>query len=328
APPPAGSRPPRSLVAAVLMLPMAVVGAEQGVRLTYTGTDDGCAYRIRPAAAGGPEERRRSFLCLARQETFAGGTMFPEDLPDQRILARAEKLCAQAGDSERMALHRRDGGGADSVELAQALEYLCPGIVARQTADAARRQAELDREEAAWQAEANARCADPWPGARARRQGTVAYSLAEGGGYTVFDDRDETGDGPDPYGVPEDGFIAVAGSGAVVATRADLATMCLTVKVFLAAPPLRLTGWDEVVEVGVLSRTGRLVVPPYPEDSGGGALGPLPDLALGGPGHYRLRVHTRLLAWDEDDPGAPGEEHLVVVFPGGPAKKVVHRSRG
>ncbi|MEV5555358.1 hypothetical protein AB0L44_17025 [Nonomuraea wenchangensis] len=111
APPPAGSRPPRSLVAAVLMLPMAVVGAEQGVRLTYTGTDDGCAYRIRPAAAGGPEERRRSFLCLARQETFAGGTMFPEDLPDQRILARAEKLCAQAGDSERMALHRRDGRG-------------------------------------------------------------------------------------------------------------------------------------------------------------------------------------------------------------------------
>ncbi|MED7924210.1 hypothetical protein SMD20_08200 [Nonomuraea sp. LP-02] len=325
--PPAGSRLPRSLVAAVLMLPLAVVGAEQGVRLTYTGADDGCRDRIRPVAAAGPEERREAFLCLARHDTFAGGTMFPEDLPDQRILARAEKLCAQAGDSERMALYQRDGR-ADAVELAQALEYLCPGIVARQTADAARRQAEQDRELAAWQAESNARCADPWPGARARRQGTAAYSLSEGGGYTVFDDRDGTGDEPDRFEVPEDGFIAVAGSGAVVATRADLATMCLTVKAFLAAPPLRLTGWDEVVEVGILSRSGRLVVPPYPEDGGSGALRPLPDLAVGGPGHYRLRVHTRLLEWDEDDPGAPEEEHLVVVFPGGSAEKVVHRSRG
>ncbi|MEU6729526.1 hypothetical protein ABZ917_37990 [Nonomuraea wenchangensis] len=327
APPPAGNRLPRSLVAAVLALPLAVVGAEQGVRLTYTGADDGCRDRIRPAAAVGPEERRAAFLCLARHDTFAGGTMFPEDLPDQRLLARGEKLCAQAGESERMALYRRDGR-ADAVELAQALEYLCPGIVARQTADAARRQAEQDREPAAWQTESNARCADPWPGARARRQGTAAYSLSEGGGYTVFDDRDETGDEPDRFEVPEDGFIAVAGSGAVVATRADLATMCLTVKAFRAAPALRLTGWDEVVEVGILSRSGRLVVPPYPEDSGSGALRPLPDLALDGPGRYRLRVHTRLLEWDEDDPGAPQEEHLVVVFPGDSAEKVVHRSRG
>ncbi|QYC43912.1 hypothetical protein Nocox_31665 [Nonomuraea coxensis DSM 45129] len=56
--------------------------------------------------------------------------------------------------------------------------------------------------------------------------------------------------------------------------------------------------------------------------------GPLPDLAVAGPGHYRLRVHARTLPWDENDPGAPLEEHLLVVYPGRSAEKVVHRPRG
>ncbi|MFC7582342.1 hypothetical protein ACFQYP_00010 [Nonomuraea antimicrobica] len=134
---------------------------------------------------------------MARDETFAADSMFPEDLADQRVLAYGSQLRALPGDRERNALHERAGGTADTIELAAALEYLCPGIVARQNAEADRRQAERDRQEAAWKAEANARCADPWPGARARRC-TAAYMLSEGGGYAVFDDRD------DSAGVPED----------------------------------------------------------------------------------------------------------------------------
>ncbi|MEV1168869.1 hypothetical protein [Nonomuraea sp. NPDC049784] len=59
-----------------------------------------------------------------------------------------------------------------------------------------------------------------------------------------------------------------------------------------------------------------------------GAAGPLPDLAVAGPGHYRLRVHARTLPWDENDPDAPLEEHLLVVYPGRSTDKVVYRPRG
>ncbi|MCK2215426.1 hypothetical protein MF672_016750 [Actinomadura sp. ATCC 31491] len=320
-----GGRVPRGLVAAVLALPLAVVGAEEGVRLTYTAPDDGCRDRLRPAAGLGVEERRRSFLCLARGETFTTAPLFPEDLPDQRVLARGEELCALPGDRERDARHRRAGGSGDTAELAAALDHLCPGLEARRQADAARRQAERDREVAEWKAAANARCADPWPRTRARRQGTAAYMLFEGGGYAVFDDREEFA--ADPFAAVDDGFIDVAGSSAAILTGSENTAMCLTVKAFDAAPPLRLTGWDRVVEVGITSRSGRLVVPPYPEGGGSGAAGPLPNLAVAGPGHYRLRVHARTRPWDADDPDAPLEEHLVVVYPGRSAKKAVHRVR-
>ncbi len=324
---PGTGRTPRLLAAAaVLVLPMVLVGAEKDAWLTYTVADEGCRDRLRPAAGLGPEERRRSFLCLARGETLAADAMFPEDLADQRILIHGAQLCALPGDQGRNALHSRAGGTADTIELAAALEYVCPGIVARQNAEAGRRQAERDLQEATWKAEANARCADPWPRARARRQGTAAYMLPEGGGYAVFDDRDDSagdpgniyGDGDevaDIFDAAEDGFIDVVGSSAAIVTNGD-AAMCLTVKVFNRAPPLRLTGWDQVVEVGITSRSGHLVVPPYPEGSGGGAAGPLPDLAAAGPGHYRLRIYARTLSL---------EEHLLVVYPGRSAEKVVHR---
>lgn len=92
--------------------------------------------------------------------------------------------------------------------------------------------------------------------------------------------------------------------------------MCLTVKAFGSAPPLRLTGWERVAEVGIVSRSGRLEVPSYDGgDEGAGAR--LPNLAVKGPGRYRLRAYAR---------GPEGaEEHLVVVFPGRSAKKVVYR---
>ncbi|MEV4309203.1 hypothetical protein [Nonomuraea sp. NPDC049624] len=332
---------PRLLAAAavLLVLPMAVVGAERDARLTYTAADEGCRDRLRPATGLGPEERRRSFLCLARSDTFAAGTMFPGRLPDQRVLAYGGQLCALPGDQERLALHGRAGGMGDAIELAAALEYLCPGIVARQTADADRRQAEHDLQEARWKAEANARCTDPWPRVRARRQGTAAYMLFEGGGYAVFDDRDDSAGDPgdifdggeeaaDIFDAVQDGFIDAAGSGAAIVTAEENAPMCLTVKAFDRAPPLRLAGWDRVVEVGIASRSGRLVVPAYPEGGDSGAAGPLPSLAVAGPGRYRLRVHARTVPWDEDDPDAPLEEHLIVVYPGRSTEKVVHRPRG
>ncbi|WP_440071633.1 hypothetical protein [Streptosporangium sp. OZ121] len=326
----AAGREPRLLVTVALVLPLVVVGAEEGARFGFTGLDEGCRERIRSYADTRPQDRRRSFLCLARDDGHAGTAMFPGNLPEQRILAHGEELCAVPGAEERQALLRRAGGSATTDELGDALEFLCPGVIARQRADQAREQAreeaEQERELAAWKAEMNARCADPWPKPRARRQGTAAYLLFEGGGYYISDDRDSV-EGPagDVFEAIDDGFIDAAGSSAAITTYGENEAMCLTVKAFGTAPPLRLKGWDKVVEVGLLSRSGRLVVPPYPEGGDSGAIGPLPSLAVDGPGRYRMRVYARELEWDEDDPEAPAEEHLIVVYPGRSTKKVVHR---
>ncbi|TQS29976.1 hypothetical protein [Microbispora sp. KK1-11] len=165
-------------------------------------------------------------------------------------------------------------------------------------------------------AEANARCRDPWPRLRARRQGTAAYFLFEGGGYGVYDPEDTT-QGEDPYASVDDGFLGAAGSSAVVMTYGENEPMCLTVKAFGSAPPLRLKGWAQAAEIGLVSRSGRLEVPSYADGGDEGAGARLPNLAVKGPGRYRLRVYAR--------GGEGAEEHLVVVFPGRSAKKTVYR---
>jgi hypothetical protein len=328
--PPAGGRGRLRFVAVALVLPLIAVGAEEGAQLSFTGADEDCLERIGSYADTRQRDRQQAFLCLARGGTPTGTPMFPEDLPDQRILAHGRKLCALPGAEERQALLRRVGGSADTVELGDALKFLCPDVITRQRAEEAReharREREREREWAAWKAETNARCTDPWPRLRAARQGTAAYLLFEGGGYAVFDDRDHTeGAGGDIFKAIDDGFIDAAGSSAAITTGGENAPMCLTVKAFAAAPPLRLNGWDQVVEVGIASRTGRLVVPPYPEGGDSGAIRPLPSLAVDGPGRYRMRVYARSFAWDEDDPDAPVEEHLIVVYPGRSTEKIVHR---
>ncbi|MEU6408506.1 hypothetical protein [Microbispora sp. NPDC046933] len=166
-------------------------------------------------------------------------------------------------------------------------------------------------------AEANARCRDPWPRLRARRQGTAAYFLFEGGGYYVHDPGDTT-EGEDPYAAVDDGFLGAAGSSAVVMTYGENEPMCLTVKAFGSAPPLRLKGWDQVAEVGVVSRSGRLEVPSYADGGDEGAGARLPNLAVKGPGRYRLRVYARGLEGSV-------EEHLVVAFPGRAVRKISYR---
>ncbi|MFB9527213.1 hypothetical protein [Nonomuraea roseola] len=327
--PAAGHRPLLS-VAVALALPLVVVGAEEGAQLSFTGADEDCLEQIGSYADTRPRDRQQAFLCLARDDTPTGTAMFSEDLPDQRILAHGRKLCAVPGAEERQALLRRAGGQASTGELSDALEFLCPDVIARQRAEEAREQARQERERkrelATWEAEMNARCTDPWPKPRARRQGTAAYLLFEGGGYAVYDDRDSTeGPGGDIFKAIDDGFIDAAGSSAAITTDGENEPMCITVKAFGAAPPLRLKGWDRVVEVGVVSRSGRLVVPPYPEGGDSGAIRPLPNLAVDGPGRYRMRVYARTFEWDENDPDAPIEEHLIVIYPGSSTKTIVHR---
>ncbi|MFI6297802.1 hypothetical protein ACIBEJ_39850 [Nonomuraea sp. NPDC050790] len=318
-------RAPRVYVAFVLALPVLVVGSEESARFSFTPAPETC-----PAYA----DPRDAFLCLARSEENAvRAPMFPTDQPDQRVLAHGADLCALPTADERQARLDAVGGSAEPQALATALEFLCPGILARQKADEARVQAEHDRvrerEQAEWKAylaKKNARCSDPWRRQQATRQGSAAYLLFEGGGYAVFDDRDEgAGEAADIFKAIDDGFIDAVGTSAYIMTFGENEPMCLTLKAFKKAPPLRLKGWDKVVEVGIASRTGRLVVPPYPDWGDSGAIGPLPNLAVTGPGKYRMRVYARELPWDDTDPDAPAEEHLIVVYPGRSTEKITWR---
>ncbi|UBU09441.1 hypothetical protein [Nonomuraea gerenzanensis] len=330
-----GSRPvthrgTRLLLSVAVVLPLLAIGAEEEARYSFTGTEEDCGERIRPFAETRPQDRRRTFLCLARDDSVES-PIFPRNLPDRQVLAHGDRLCAMPAVKDRQEWLRRTNEPPGMVRLGDALEFLCPGAAARHRAEQARVQREREREQAAWQAELaemNTRCADPWPKVRAARQGTAAYLLFEGGGYYVYDDRDGTDGDPyaDMFEAIEDGFVHAAGGSAAITTFGENEPMCMTVKAFRKAPPLRLKGWAQVVEVGIASRSGRIVVPPYPEGGDSGALAPLPSLAVDGPGRYRMRIYARTEEWDEADPEAPVEEHLIVVYPGRSAKKVVHRT--
>ncbi|MGJ6967114.1 hypothetical protein ACSDR0_34885 [Streptosporangium sp. G11] len=192
----------------------------------------------------------------------------------------------------------------------------CSGAIAAREPGPSRSGAEARPAVPQYVAETNARCADPWPGLRARRQGTAAYLLSEGGGYHVYDFDDDSEDGAFEVAV-DDGFVGAVGSSAAVMTYGENEPMCLTVKAFGSAPPPRLRGWDQVAEVGIVSRSGHLGVPRYSDGGDEGAGARLPNLAVKGAGRYRLRVYAR--------EAADFEEHLVVVFPGRSTKKIVYR---
>ncbi|WP_146607636.1 hypothetical protein [Spongiactinospora gelatinilytica] len=83
-------------------------------------------------------------------------------------------------------------------------------------------------------------------------------------------------------------------------------------------PPLRLKGWGKVVEIGVKSASGTLLLPNDPE-TGESDLGhDVPNLAVRGHEGYRLRIHAR-------EADTPVEGHLVISFPGNSAKAKVYK---
>ncbi|WP_271215472.1 hypothetical protein [Streptosporangium carneum] len=323
----AGGRPSRLLrtaSATVVLVPLlGMIQPEVTPRLTYTGWEDECLEWTdlhRRYGDTRPQDREKAFLCHARAEAGRIPPMFPDTLSDQQILAYGRLMCAAPDGREQGALLKRAGSARSAWGVDQdALVFLCPDTVAVRSPELLSSEVEEQAENARYVAETNARCFDPWPGLRARRQRTAAYFLFEGGGYGLHDFGDPTED--DAFDVAlDDGFVGVSGSSAVVMTYRENEPICLTVKAFGSAPPLRLKGWDQVAEVGIVSRSGRLGVPVYSEGRGSGAGARLPNLALKGPGRYRLRVYAR-----EDEGRDLGEEHLVVVFPGGSARKTVYR---
>ncbi|WP_055483275.1 hypothetical protein [Sphaerimonospora mesophila] len=319
--PPARRRVIRVAVAAVAVLPIiAMIHPEQTPHLTYTGWSMDCFDR--PSFGDlKPAERDGAFLCRARSMDGGVPPMFPDSLSDQEILAYGRALCRTKDRDEQEAILARAGSarpawGADPWDLV----YVCPEIVGVTHPELLRSTAEAEAANAAYIAEENAKCRDPWPRTKGVVQATARYFLFVDGdaGYFVYDPQDEAADkaaGQAMDKVYDDSSrIGVAGSAVLIGHIEDVVDLCLTVKAFRTPPPQRTAGWDLVNEVPIVSRSGRLTVPEMGEGGEVGAGAPMPNLAIAGKGRYRLRVYVRVDAGEE--------QHLVVVFPGASRKRL------
>ncbi|MFF4985991.1 hypothetical protein ACFY19_02315 [Streptosporangium saharense] len=312
--PPARRRAGRLTVAAVVLLPvLAMIHPEQTPHLTYTDGSTDCYDR--PAFGDlKPAERDAVFLCLARSTDGGTPPMFPDSVPDQGILTYGRALC-HAKDREKQEILKRSGWNADPEDLV----YLCPEIVGASHPELLWSTAEREAADIAYLAEENATCRDPWPRTKGVVQATAKYFLFADGdfGYLVHDPGDRVTEEQAEEAmdrIHDDGALfGVAESAVLVGHVEDVIDLCLTVKALRTAPPRRTAGWEQINEMPIVSRSGRLTVPEMGEDEvGAGA--PMPNLAIAGKGHYRLRVYVRF--------GDTGEEHLVVVFPGASKKRL------
>ncbi|MGW5263143.1 hypothetical protein ACWEQG_19380 [Microbispora sp. NPDC004025] len=272
-----------------------------------------------------PHDREHAFLCTARgvvPVAQAGHAPRFVTLPDRELLAFGRALCGVAGrPSTEPRVHTLfdQAGLSDwSYSLMNALVFLCPDAVAREAPDLVLTEAEARKKDDDYRAKLTAHCSDPARRLRAVRQATTALIVGEGGGYLV--------DGGNSAGVPRrldrafDEVIDWLTTTAVsVGTAMDNTPICLTVKALPHTPRVRLRGWDTVVETGLASPDGVLGL-------AGEADGSLPNLAVAGPGYYRVRVYVRGRAealkyaseW-------PVEEHLLLVFPGSSGKTLFLR---
>ncbi|WP_062344139.1 hypothetical protein [Herbidospora yilanensis] len=318
--PPARRRLVRVAVAAVAVLPVvALIQPESAPRTTFSGWSIGCD-EFRQFGDLKPEERDDAFLCRARDQMGGVPPMFPDSTSDQQILAYGRELCRARDREAQVALLKEAGSeraswGVDAWDLV----YVCPEIIGATQPELLRSSEEVEAANKAYIAEMNANCRDPWPRTKGVVQATANYSLFADGdyGYFVLDPKDERGETLAEQAIDrlykDDAQVGAAGSSVLVGHIDDVIDLCLTVKAFRAAPPLRLAGWDQVTEVPITTPTGHLTVP---EADGGdvGANAPMPNLAIEGKGRYRLRVYVRL--------ADAGEEHLVVVFPGTSKKRL------
>ncbi|WP_433352730.1 hypothetical protein ACQP25_05905 [Microtetraspora malaysiensis] len=262
-----------------------------------------------------PADRERAFICQARD---AGGYAARlVRLPDRELLAYGRALCGVVGrpSTEPRVRKLLDQAGAYdwSYALMSALVFLCPDAVARERPELVWSEAEVQRREEMYQAKMTSHCTDPARRLRAVRQGTTALFVGEGGGY-VIEDGDLEGDeeASRALGKAYDGILwELTAHRAAVSTAVENDHVCLTVKVVRRAPRVRLKGWETAVETGIGSPSGKLSLTSWEEGEA------LPDLAVAGPGRYRVRIYVRNqqeAAMNTSD--VPVEEHLVVVYPG------------
>lgn len=91
----------------------------------------------------------------------------------------------------------------------------------------------------------------------------------------------------------QDGLLTVAPGFLGFDVHSDV-PLCVTTETYTRRPPVETREWQHVVAVGYSSVSGEIrLAHPLGDD-------PLPNLAVRGRGHYRIRVHY---SWDRSEDG-------------------------
>ncbi|GAA4209637.1 hypothetical protein [Microbispora amethystogenes] len=113
------------------------------------------------------------------------------------------------------------------------------------------------------------------------------------------------------------GLVAALPGHLMVITHSDFDN-CLTAELYRRRPPVEVSGWDHVVEVGYRSPTGRIELMDLIQGESD-----LPNLAFRGRDRYRIRAHYRVPA------GEPGstQDLLIMIFPGADERTIEYLPR-
>jgi hypothetical protein len=126
---------------------------------------------------------------------------------------------------------------------------------------------------------------------------------------------------PDTADFSGNGLVALVPGGAMIRTGIADGSLRIMLRVYSQAPPLRMDGWDEVVEVSWHATEGQASVagPDAAADPR------LRRATPPWPGDYRLRVHAsgRDEA-DEEEPGE-GERYELAIWQAPPGPETVHK---
>lgn len=276
----------------------------------------------RPPADGygrpGEPSRRTAeedFVCTVRGSDVLASV---RNAPDHAVIGYGRRLCGvyTRNDPEEIARVRRVDG-VDVRTLVYPLAGICPSAGAVVTAAHEREE----REMAEWEAAQRRKCTEA-PRHRPRIRPVAVHVLPEPvwtdyGALEAYDPDLIEGD-PFPDRLPYEDGVVGAGPGHLALHVHPDVTLCVAVETYPRRPPVETKGWQHVVEVGYRSVSGKIEI----ADPMGGR--PLPDLAVRGKGHYRVRVHYTWRTGGEDG----GVQRLLIMsWPGRGDDVVVHRER-
>ncbi|WP_067175364.1 hypothetical protein [Microtetraspora niveoalba] len=259
----------------------------------------------------------RAFVCAVRASS--GALKVAPDLPDRFLVAYGRRLCdvhTRNDPAELARVLRTDG--VQVRELNHVLAEICPSAAV--VVAAAREQEEREMRE--WEEERRRVCATarrPRPRIRPVTR-VVQRDPVSMPDYGALEAYEPDIAGEDYYEENDlsysDDLLAVGQGFLGLSVHSDV-PLCVTTETYTRRPPVEIRGWQRVVEVGYPSVSGEIR---FAHPLGGD---PLPDLAVRGRGHYRIRIHY---SWDRSkDGGAVRQRLLIMSYPGRGDRVVVHR---
>jgi hypothetical protein len=266
-----------------------------------------------------PMTPEQVFVCAARDSRLLP---YAGTAPDTVLLAHGRRLCGVYTRDDPAEIARvRAAEGVRVRDLTYLLGGVCPAAAAVVDAGEEEEEQELRASEAA-----ERRVCDEAPRHHPliRPVSRIVERKPVWTDYGVLESVEPGDGGEDDYDaglieeMNDNGLVAARGGQLVIGVWAD-APVCVTTETYTRRPPVETRGWDHVVEVGYLSTEGDFTLSDPMSDA------PLPNLAVRGKGHYRVRVHYDRLP--DVEGGFGGQRLLVMAYPGRGDQVVVHRKR-